>query len=187
MSTSRITSQQEAPRHHPQERRPADPHHPQTSEEAAWDQREQHARGQPHHPQRLRPRAGTRDGHERSSPECHDEHGSSGRDRGWSGDKRFALPAPPTGALRPLARALLSIAAETHAVRCEARRVSYPDHERTLRMAEDRGRLPVRLPLRLGLVSPATPERTVCTDASSHVEAAPTPPVENSDCIGDCA
>jgi hypothetical protein len=45
----------------------------------------------------------------------------------------------------------------------------------------------VRLPLRPGLASPATPERTGCADAFSHVEAAPTPPVKNPDCIGDCA
>jgi hypothetical protein len=186
VSTSRAKSQQDASRRHPQERRRGDPHHPQPSEGATGDRAEQRGYGQPHRPQQLRPPAGTPESRERSSPERRDEHGAS-RSRGRSDDERCHVPAPPFGVLRPLARVLLSVAAETHASRCEARRISCPEHERTLRMSEDRERLPVRLPLRLGLASPATPERTGCADAFSHVEAAPTPPVKNPDCIGDCA
>ena len=191
MKAARTTSRRQEARHqHLQDQHHLGPHDPQ-ADGARSEHAEDDAGADPHHPQRTRRSAGTPENRERSRLDCPDaarerKSPPDGR-RQPSRGQRCDAARPPAGALRPLARALLSVAAEMHAARCEARRISCPEHERTLRMPEDRGRLPVRLPLRVGLASPATHERTGCADASSHVEAAPTPPVKNSDCIGDCA
>jgi hypothetical protein len=181
---------QEPDHHHLQEAVGGDPHHPQVCQAEVGDQ-EPHARAVSHHPQTERYRAPTPAGERRVR---RDGEGRTFAD-GERPDDRNALSTqrpctiepPPPGALRPLARALLALAAEAHAARSEVHRTVCREHERTLRMAEAGVRHPVRLPLRLGLVSPATPERTGCQDASSHAEAAFPPPVENPDCIGECA
>jgi hypothetical protein len=178
-------------RHHPQDACTSDPRHPQTLRAGVAGDEELRADPHSHHPQRARRPERTsagdstarRDGDGRIRQEPHSPDGPNTP----SGHGRCTAEPPRPGALRPLARALLSAADETHAARSEARRVTCPGHERTLRMAEPGGRLPLREGLRLGLRSPATPEGTGSEDAYSHVTPPAPPPVKNSDCIGDCA
>lgn len=186
MTAARATRRR-ARQQRPQASRRGDPHHPQSCQAPADGLAGDHANRHSHHPQG------------RPSPAKTPEGGRSGLDDGCEheacehklrrrGGECCRVPKPPAGALRPLARALLSVAAEAHSARCEVRRAtSSSRHESTLRMGEEAVRSPVRLPVRLGLVSPATPEQTGGSDASSHVDGAPPPPVENPDCIGDCA
>ena len=192
MTAARAASgRQEPHRHQPQEAVGGDPHHPQDERSRVPHGANPHAGTSSRRPQQEQ-RTGAspaadararRDGAGRTSAE-----GDRPDDpNALSTQRRCTTEPPPPGALRPLARAFLALAAETHAVRSEVHRTVCREHERTLRMPEDRGRLPVRLPLRLGLASPATPERTGCADASSHEDTAFPPPLKNSDCIGDCA
>ena len=191
MTAARITADQpEGRRHHPQEPVTADPHHPQTRRAGGVGDPEHHADAHPRHPQRERPAptpAGgglSRRGGER--PPLPEPDGPDDRSAP-STQRRCAADPPSPGALRPLARALLSVAAEVHAKRREVRRATCPAQETTLRMGNRGLRHPVRSPGVSGLVPPATPERTGSQDASLHAEAAGGPPVENPDCIGECA
>ncbi len=86
---------------------------------------------------------------------------------------------PPPGALRPLVRALLSVAGEVHAARRDPLRVGCPSGGGNLRMPEKGVVHPVRSGLRHGLRSPATPGRTPSGVASSRVGGAAPPPVMN--------
>ena len=192
MTAARAASRRQEPdHHHLQEAVGGDPHHPQDKRSRAPHGAKQHTGASSRRPQRKQ-RTG-------ASPaaDAH-AHRDAARRTFADGDRpddcdarstprRCVAEPPPPGALRPLARAFLALAAETHAVRSEVHRTVCREHERTLRMPEAGGCHPVRLSLRLGLASPATPERTGRADASSHVETAPTPPVKNPDCIGDCA
>jgi hypothetical protein len=182
---------QEPRRHHPQEAVGGDPHHPQDESPRVPHGAKPHAGTSSRRPQQEQRTGASRAAGERG---CRDAarrtlaEGERPDDRSAPPTQRSCdIEPPPPGALRPLARAFLALAAETLAARSEVRRSVCRDHEQTLRMGEGGVRLPVRLPLRLGLISPATPERTGCGDASSHVDAAAPPPVENPDCIGDCA
>jgi hypothetical protein len=192
MSARRVgTDQLGAHPRHPQARPPSDPHHPQASHKAAGGQVQQRAGEVPHHPQ---------GGREPARPAC-DQPGPARRSSGDSASThapwcdcretcaatRSASPPPLPGALRPLARALLSVAAEVHAARGEVSRIDCFEHESTLRMPKSGVRRPVRQPLRQGLRPPATPGRTGGHDASSHVVAGGGSPVENPDCLGECA
>ncbi len=191
MTAARAASRRQEPdHHHLQEAVGGDPHHPQVCQAEVGDQ-EPHAHAVSHHPQTERHRAPTPAGERRA---CRDAARRAFADSDRLDDRnvpstkrRCTTEPPPPGALRPLARAFLALAAETHAARAEVHRTVCREHEKTLRMPEAGVRSPVRLPLRLGLVSPATPERTGCQDASSHADAAFPPPVENPDCIGECA
>ena len=101
--------------------------------------------------------------------------------------RRSPVPVPEPDALRPLARALLAVAAEVQAPRRDLPGTRRRPADGALRMG-NRGLVQgLHSGVRSVVRSPATPERTGCGDTSSHVEAAPTPPVKNSDCIGDCA
>ena len=192
MTAARAASRRQEPdHHHLQEAVGGDPHHPQ-------DERSRVPHGGKPHPgtSSRRPQQEQRTGANppADARACRDAARRAFPDSDMPDDRnapstkrRCIAQPPPPGALRPLARAFLALAAETHAARAEVHRTVCREHEKTLRMPEEGVRHPVRLPLRLGLVSPATPERTGCQDASSHAEAAGGPPVEKPDCIGECA
>jgi hypothetical protein len=195
VTAARAASRRQEPdHHHLQEVVGGDPHHPQDERSRVPHGAKPTAGTSSRRPQQEQRTGGTgasppadararRDAEGRTFAE-----GDGPDDRNApSTPRRCVAEPPPPGALRPLARAFLALAAETHAVRSEVHRTVCREHERTLRMPEAGGCHPVRLSLRLGLASPATPERTGRADASSHVETAPTPPVKNPDCIGDCA
>lgn len=193
MTRARTTSgRRQAPHHHPQDQRGGDPHHPQAKTIDVEALAPGVAPAGPHLPQDRQPAApelgergcGCRRQGGNDACCAHDGHPADTQRRGV---RRGLVEVPPPGALRPLARAILSVAAEVHAERREARRVTRPAHETTLRM-ETRGlRHSVRSGVLSGVRPPATPERTPSKRASSHVGAALPPPVEKSDCIGDCA
>jgi hypothetical protein len=155
--------------HHPQGRADDDPRHPQANSGSAVAARyvgfrsEGSAAGAPL-PEHRRG-SGER-------PDCR-QHGHS--------------TVPPAGALRPLARALLSVAAEVHAARGDPLGTNYPKQGVGLRMPQKGVVHPVRSGLRYGLRSPATPGRTPSGVASSQVRGAAPPPVVDPDCMGDCA
>lgn len=155
--------------HHPQGRVDDDPRHPQASSgsSAAAGYVEPRAEGSAAGPPPTECRRGSGE-----RPDC--------RQAGHTA-------VPPPGALRPLARALLSVAAEVHAARGDPLGTSYPKQGVGLRMPEQGVVHPVRSGLRCGLRSPATPGRTPSGVASSHVRGAEGPPVVNPDCMGDCA
>ena len=192
MTRSRTTSgRRPVLHHHPQDQRGRDPHHPQaaTSDVEGWVRGA--ATADPHHPQvRLSaiPEPSEREcgcRRQRGDDACceHDRHPADTQRCAV----RRGLEVPPPGALRPLARALLSLAAEVHAERREVRRVTGSAHETSLRMETKGLRHPIRSGVPSGVHLPATPERTPPARASSHVGGAPPPPLMNSDCIGDCA
>jgi hypothetical protein len=176
---------------HPQGQRAGHLHHPQTSPQNEHHRPPVPTDGDPRHPQgRKRRSSATRRVSSRPQECAAGAAPAEGRptpaaasDGRRGGDA--VVPAP--GALRPLARALLWVAADVHAARRDPlgqdRQASSPD----LRMPTDRVRLPSRMGLRSGLVSPATPGRTTSGDASSHVRATTPPPVKNSDCLGGFA
>ena len=192
MTRSRTTpGRRQALHHQPQDQRGGDPHHPQAdiSHVEAWVRGT--ATADPHHPQGPQPAGSEPDEGEcgcrrHSGDDACCEHGRCPADTPRCGARR-GLDVPPPGALRPLARALLSVAAEVRAERHEVRHVTGWAHETTVRMEKKGLRQPVRSGVRSGVLPPATPEVTPSARASSHVGAAPPPPVENSDCIGDCA
>jgi hypothetical protein len=191
MTRARTTSERrQALHHHQQYQRGGDPHHPQ-GDTTHVEGSDGGAAADSHHPQAPEPAApepGERE------CRCHRQRGNDAwceRDRHLADPQRCGarrgLVAPPPGALRPLARALLSVAVEVHAERKEVRRVTGSAHGTTLRMETKGLRHPVRSGVVSGVLPPATPERTPSAGASPHVGAALPPPVENSDCIGDCA
>ena len=101
------------------------------------------------------------------------------------GGARSATEAvPPAGALRPLARAVLSVAAEIHAARHDPLHAGCHRVADGLRMAEHGVRDPVRRPVRSRGRLGATPERTGSGLANVHVNATPPPPLDNPDCMG---
>ncbi len=192
MTSARTPSRRrQALHHHPQDQRVADPYHPQAETLDAEAHAPGMAAADPHYPQAQQP----------ASPEPGERECECRRQRGDEAccalghhpadtqrcDVHREPGVPPPDALRPLARVLLSMAADVHAERQAVRRITGSAHETPLRMQTKGVRHPVRSGVRSGLRPPATPGRRGCTDASSHVGAAPTPPVENSDCIGDCA
>ena len=192
MTRARTTSdRRQALHHHPQDQRGCDPHHPQAETLDVEARAPGPATADPHHPQARQPAAlepgirGCGCRRQRGDEACcaHDGHPADTQRCG----ARRGLEVPPPGALRPLARALLAVAAEVHAQRREVRCVTGSAHGTTLRMEKKGLRHPVRWGVRSGVLPPATPERTPSERASSHVGTAPPPPVENSDCIGDCA
>ncbi len=192
MTRARTTSgRRQALHHHPQDQRGVDPHHPQAQTLDVEARGPAAAMADPHHSQARRSATpepgerGCRCRRQRGDDACCDRDGQPA-DTQRCGVRR-GLEVPPPGALRLLARAILSVAAEVHAERREVRRVTGSGHETTLRMERKGFRHPVRRGVRSGLLPPATPERTPPEIASSHVGGAPPPPVENSDCIGDCA
>jgi len=97
------------------------------------------------------------------------------------------VAVPPPGALRPLARALLSAAMEVHAARCDPLGAGSPRFAEGLRMGECEGRLTGRLPGRLCRHCGATPEARGSGDAKTHVNAPPPLPLIDSDCMGRCS
>lgn len=191
MTRARTTSQRrQTLDHHPQHQRQGNPHHPQTG---APDVETRTARSEGldlQHPQvpnsadTDRGERGYRAGRHGRDSALH-KHGGAAETQ--CGLVRRDFDVPPPGALRPLARALLSVAAEMRAERREVRRVTGSARETTLRMEKRGLRHPVCSGVRSGVHPPATPGRTPFENASSHVEAAPPPPVTNSNCIGDCA
>lgn len=103
------------------------------------------------------------------------------------GRQRPAMPVPEPGALRPLARALLAVAAEVHAARRDLPGAGRRPGERALRMG-NRGLVQgLRSGVRSVVHSPATQERTGSGCASPQVNGAAPPPVVNPDSMGDCA
>jgi hypothetical protein len=185
------TSRRETLHRHPQDQQRADPHHPQPDVSGVRNAVHPGMRAEPRHPQRAQCPARDPDGrgpsHGRGDDAASFDHDTLDRPEARSGAQRCEIQVPAPGALRPLARALLSIAADVHAARGEARRIACPKGETTLRMESSGLRHPLRSPAVSGVLPPATPERSPSGDASSHVSGAPPPPVENSDCIGDCA
>lgn len=170
MTKARTTSRRrQALHHHAQDQRQANPHHPQAPQPASLGP------GEGDCGCRL----------QRRDQACceHDHHEAVMQRCGVHRE----IDVPPPQALRPLARALLSVAADVHAERREVRHVTGSAHETTLRMENGGLRHPVRSGILSGVLPPATPERTPSESASSHVDAASPPPVENSDCIGDWA
>jgi len=98
-----------------------------------------------------------------------------------------AVAVPPPGALRPLARALLSAAMEVHAARCDPLRAGSPRFADGLRMGECEEPLTGRLPGRLCRHCGATPETRGSGSAKRHVSPPPPLPVIDSDCMGRCS
>jgi hypothetical protein len=94
---------------------------------------------------------------------------------------------PPPGALRPLARALLSVAAEIHAARHDPLGLRCQVRAGPLGAAKKGVVHPGVSGVVSGVLSPATPERTPSGDVSSQVNGAPPPPVVKPDSMGDCA
>lgn len=192
MTRARTTTRRRQTLHHsPQDQQQANSHHPQTGtpDAVARTARSEGLDFQhpqvPHSADADRGERGYRARQHSREPACH-EHGNDavGTQRGVV---RRDFAVPPPGALRPIARALLSAAQDVYAERREVRHVTGSAHETTLRMEKRGLRHPVRSGVRSGVLPPATPGRTPSENASSHVEAAPPPPVTNSDCIGDCA
>ena len=126
MTRARTTSQRrQTPYHHPQDQRGGDPHHPQVRHSATPEPDERECGCRRH-----------------SGDDACCEHGRHPADtQRWGG--RRETGEPPPGALRPLARALLSVAAEVHAERREVRRVTGSAHGTTLRMEKKGLRQPV--------------------------------------------
>ena len=171
--------QAEHPRH-PRRPRPEDHQHPQGNDGA-----------HPRHPQTEdAPAWAARHVDERADGNAGDAAPPDGRraGRGRGGCRQAGAAVVPTPrALRPLAQALVAVAAEVHAARRDplgAERQVGADH---LRMPATGVVHPVRWGVRSGLVPPATPERTPAGVVSSQVKGAPPPPVVNPDCMGDCA
>jgi hypothetical protein len=148
MTRARTTSdRRQAPYHHSQAQRGGDPHHPQVETVDAEAGAPGPATADPHHPQ-ARPPATSEPGErecgcrrERGDDACCERgrHAAETRRGGGRGEPGV----PPPGALRPLARALLSVAADVHAERREVRRVTGSAHETTLRMEKKALRHPV--------------------------------------------
>ena len=192
MTRARTTSGRRQALHHPpQDQRGGDPHHPQAETLDVDARAPGVAMAGPHHPHGRQPAApepGEREcrcRRQRGDDACCEYERQAADTQRCSG--RRELDVPPPGALRPLARALLSVAAEVHAERREVRRITGSSHETTLRMEKKGLRHPVRLGVLSGVRPPATHEVTPSASASLHVGPAPPPPAENPDCIGDCA
>ncbi len=188
MTQARTTScRHQALDHHPQDQPQTSPHHPQAQAPDVKTRAPRSDWADFQHPRSAVPDPGERACacHQQDREHVCCEHCGAAEVR--HGDVCPGISVPPAGALRPLARALLSVAVDVHAERREVRRVTCPAHEATLRMEKKGLRHPVRSPLVSGVRSPATPEVTPSSDASPHVGAAPPPPLVNSDCIGDCA
>ena len=175
---------------HPQGKQAEHPHHPQRR----LHDDHQHPQGNdgahPRHPQTEDRPAAARHVDESADGSTGDaglpDDRRVGRGRGGCRQTGDAV-VPTPGALRPLARALLSVAVEVHAARRDplgAGGQVRPDH---LRMPRKGVVHPVRWGVRSGLVSPATPERTPSGVASSQVKGTPPPPVVDPDSMGDCA
>ena len=98
-----------------------------------------------------------------------------------------AIAVPPPGALRPLARALLSAAMEVHSARRDPLGAASPRVADGLRMGECEERLTGRLAGRLCRHCGATPETRGSGEAKKHVNAPPPPPLIDSDCMGRCS
>jgi len=170
---------------------PDQPHHPQGGGD-----------GYPHHPQAVpvdhphHPQAS--DGGASAEPRCpaspvgcagndaHDVRQSACAQRECT-RRVQAADAPEPGVLRPMARALLSVASEVHAARCDPLDAGGRPGPGGLRMGDRGGRQGVHYPVRSGVHSPATLERTGSGVASWHVRRAAPPPVVNPDSMGDCA
>jgi hypothetical protein len=101
--------------------------------------------------------------------------------------QRLCARVPAPGVLRPLARALLSVAVEVHTARRDLPGAGHRPSEGALRM-DNRGlRQGVHSGVRSVVRSPATLKRTGSGCASSHVKGTAPPPVVNPDSMGDCA
>ena len=192
MTSVRTTSgRRQALQHHPQEQRGGDPHHPQAETLDVESRAPGPTTADRHHPQAGQsaiPEPGVRGcgcRRQRGDDACCDDDRHAADTQCCGGRREPGVPPP--GALRPLARALLSMAADVHAERREVRRVTSSAHETTLRMEKKGLRHPVHSGVLSRVLPPATQEVIPSERASSHVGAAPPPPAENSDCIGDCA
>ncbi len=176
---------------HPQSQRTGSPRHPQVSCPGDHPHPQGPGDGPPRHPQACSGSAAVIE-HVGFRSEGSAAGAPPPAHRRGSGERPDCCQAghtavPPPGALRPLARALLSVAAEVHAARGDPLGTSYPKQGVGLRMPEKGVVHPFRSGLRYGLRSPATPGRTPCEVASSQVRGAGAPPVVNPDCMGDCA
>jgi len=101
--------------------------------------------------------------------------------------QRALATVPEPGVLRPMARALLSVAAEVQAARCDPLGAGRRPAAGGLRMGNQGLHQGVHSPGRSVVLSPATPERTGSGVASSQVRHPAPPPVVNPDSMGDCA
>ena len=160
MTRARTTSgRRQALHHHPQDQRRCDPHHPQAETLDVEARAPGPATADPHHRQARQPAApepgerGCGCRRQRGDDACC-AHDGQPADTQRCGVRREP-GVPPPGALRPPARALLSVAAEVHAERGEVRRATCPAQVTTLRMGTRGLRHPVRAPGVSGLVPPA--------------------------------
>ena len=166
--------------HHPQGGNNGYSHHPQGVPV-----------GHPHYPQAGDGGASAEPRCPASAQGCAGEAGPDVRQPGCvtPGCTRRAqvVAVPSLGVLRPMARALLSVAAEVQAIRCDPLGAGGQTGPGGLRMGNQGLREGVHYPVRSGVRSPATLERTGSGVASSHVRCPAPPPVVNPDSMGDCA
>ncbi len=186
-----------APEHprHPQGEHAGHFHHPQGRRDGQSFPPQGVPDRQPRHPQGGDPAAAAEEGCPLTAEHGTGESASDVQQPRCSASgcarQQPCAPVPEPGVLRPLARALLAVAAEVHAAR---RDVPGAGHHRSgsgLRMG-NRGlregvHWGVRSVVRSVVRSPATLERTGSGRASSHLGAAVPPPVVNPDSMGDCA
>lgn len=176
---------------HPQRRQIGRPRHPQGPND---DDHKHPQAGAGHDPRHPQARGGEEQAAEGTEPEPGRAVGGTPSPQGRTRPgvrpecRREDHPVvPPPGALGPLARALLSVAAEVHATRRDPLGAGSPVSADHLRMPGKGIVHPARLGLRLGVRSPATPGQTPSGVASSHVKGTAPSPVVDSDCMGDCA
>ena len=176
---------------HPQSQRGGSPRHPQGGSADHHHDPQGRADDDPRHPQASSGNAaaiehvGFRSEGSAAGAPLPEHRRGSGERPDCRQDGHPTLPPP--GALRPLARALLSVAGEVHAARGDPLGTRYPKQGVGLRMPRKGVVHPVRSGLRYGVRPPATPGRTPSGIASSHVKGTAPSPVVDSDCIGDCA